>query len=147
VTLYLSQKPQYYLLQWAADMLRLPSGIWTSDSRAIGVMDDGQRGEKSIRACLVLNNFTGEGCEASFVSDGSRTWARPKIIHDLLTLPFDIFGAPRIIVRISADAPETQVAALRIGFRFAATVPNYMPNGDDAVLFFLNRAPHEIDEE
>ena len=147
MSLYISQKPQYYLLQWAADMLQLPSGVWTHDSRAIGVMDSARRGENSIRACMVLNSFTGEGCEASFVSDGSRSWARPTIVKDLLTLPFQIFNTPKIVARISANAPDTQIAALRIGFRFAAAVPNYMPNGDDAVLFFLNRAPHDIDEE
>ena len=141
MSLIITQKPQYYLLQWAADKLELPSGAWMPDSRAIGVRDTRRRGENSIRAVMVLNHFSAEGCEASFVSDGSKTWARPHIVTNLLTIPFALFNVPRVVARVSATARDTQISAMRAGFDVMARVPGYMPNGDDAVLFSMSAPP------
>jgi hypothetical protein len=127
-----SPKPQYALLQWAADRLELPGGMWTHDSRAVGVFDD-----DNIRACLVMNHWSGECCEASFVSDGTKRWITPGVVRELLTVPFQRFGMRRIMARVSEEDVDTQIAALRIGFKFEARLRQGMWDTRDAILFSM----------
>lgn len=134
MALMVTQHPQYVMLQWAADKLKLPQGMWVKDSVAVGVVDG-----KAIRAVMVLNLWTGEGCEASFVSDGSKTWATPKVVSRLLTIPFQNYQMRRVMARVSASHVDTQISALRIGFQFEGRLRAGMPNGDDAILFSMLR--------
>jgi RimJ/RimL family protein N-acetyltransferase len=127
-----SPQPQYLLLQWAADRLELPGGMWTHDSRAVGVFD-----EEKIRACLVMNKFSGEGCEASFVSDGSKRWITASVVRDLLAVPFQRFQMRRVLARVAETDVDTQIAALRIGFKFEARLRQGMWDDRDAILFSM----------
>ena len=132
MSLIVSERPQYVLLQWAADRLNLPSGRWVQDSRAVGVLDG-----VNIRAVLVLNQFTGEGCEASFVTDGSKSWATRDTVSAFIEYPFTQWGVRRVLARIAAHERDTQIQALRIGFQFEARYRAGMPDGSDAILFSM----------
>lgn len=136
MTLVLTEQPQYTLLQWAAEKLRLPTGMWVPESKAIGVLDSDTG---AIRAVMVLTRFTGEGLEASFVSDGTKRWSTRSILTQLITAPYFLFPCDRIWVRVSAQDRDTQVLALRIGLDFVARMPGAMPSGEDAVLFTMTR--------
>lgn len=128
-----SPQPQYALLQWAADRLSIPGGMWTHDSRAVGVFDE----EGSIRACLVMSKWTAEGCEAGFVSDGSKRWLNRAVVAELLSVPFKRFGMRRVVAHVAADDTDTQIAALRIGFKFEARLREGMMDRRDAILFSM----------
>ena len=130
-----SMIPQYRLLQWAADALAIPHGRFMENSHAVGVLDE----QRTIRAVMVLNKFSGEGCEASFVSDGSKTWLTATVVAKLISIPFEQFRMRRVVAHVGADAIDTQIAALRIGFMFEARLRAGMPNGDDAILFSMLR--------
>lgn len=139
--LIVTTKPQYVLLQWAADKLGLPTGMWSNDSKAVGVVDG-----VSIRAVMVVNGFTGEGCEVSFVSDGTKRWVTPGISVELLSAPFKVFGMPRVVCRVAADDTDTQIFALRLGFKIEGRMRAAMPDGSDAVYFSMLKSEQPLAE-
>lgn len=129
----------YLLLQWAAVRLGLPNGMWMEGSRAIGVMDD----ENRIRAVAVFNKFCGEGCEGSLVSDGTKSWLTPGIMAELLSHPFDAYGMPRVAITLRESDTDTQILALKAGFRFEARLRAAALGAEDGILFSMLR--HEAD--
>jgi hypothetical protein len=140
-----STQPQYALLQWSADRLNIPGGMWSHDSRAIGVFD---AEIAEIRACMVMNHFTGDGCEAAFVSDGSKRWLNSAVVRDLISMPFKDFGMRRVVARVAATDTDTQIAALRIGFKFEARLREGMTDLGEAILFSMmaTEMPEEIQD-
>jgi RimJ/RimL family protein N-acetyltransferase len=137
-----STQPQYALLQWSADRLAIPGGMWSHDSRAVGVFDK-ETGE--IRACMVMNGFSGNGCEVAFTSDGSKRWLNSAVVRDLISMPFSTFNMRRVIAYVAASDTDTQIAALRIGFKFEARVREGMADLGEAILFSM--MPHEMPKE
>lgn len=134
MALIVSEYPQYVLLQWAADRLDVPGGRWVEGTRALGVLDG-----VHIRAVLILNQFTAEGCEASFVSDGTKTWATRKTTSELIAYPFSRFGIDRLVAKVAADNRDTLIAALRIGFQFEGRERRGMWDGRDAIRLSMFR--------
>lgn len=134
--LHISVENQYFLLLWSARRLGIPNDLWMDGSRAVAVLDD----EDQVRAVMVVNQYTGSSVEASFVSDGSKSWASRLVVRDLLASLFDIPGVQRAFIRVAEDDAKTQIGALRVGCRFETRMRAAMPNLKDAVFLSLERS-------
>lgn len=136
MTYTVSMTPQYMLLHWSAQRLGLPNGLWAQGSYALGIFD----AEGAVRGVVVLNQITGEGAEASFVSDNSRVWATRRVLEQVFGWIFDgPVRLPRVTIRVAASDHRTQGLALRLGFEFEARFRFAMPSGEDAVLMSMFR--------
>lgn len=120
-------------MAWAAVRLGM-SGRWPSDTRTIGVERYGDT------VCVVaFNMFVEKNACAHIVSDGFGAWASRAILAGLFAYPFIQCDLFRLTVPVPSSKRNVQIMALKLGFKFEGRLANAYTNGDDDVLFGMQR--------
>lgn len=101
------------LLRWAAARIGMVDG-WVSDSEAMGVLEQ-ETGR--VVAVGVLNMYHDQGAWIHIASDKSKRWASHEILAGMFAYPFLYRKLRRVTARIAADNAESQILALKLGFR------------------------------
>lgn len=102
--------------------------------RAIAHVDGGE-----IAAVCVLTNWTPHSCEISIATDGTRTWASRRYLHEVYKYAFIDAGKSRVNFSVAPDNVESIRLQEALGHKRECVLEDAAGTGHPLILYGLTK--------